>query len=162
MVTARLGPAFLFSALGASALTAAVGAQTQPRGTTAADARAFLDQVDRDLGRLGGAANRAGWIHITTDTKALAAQANQALVSATTEFAKEAAGFQKTIVPEVDRRQLELLRTSLTMASPPDPKESEEITRIAAAMEAAYGRGKYCPAGATGDDCLDVLATRFG
>jgi peptidyl-dipeptidase A len=159
MVTGRLGPAFLFSAVTALALSAATASQTPAPETTAADARAFLDRVDRELGQLSVSASRAGWIqstYITSDTEALAAQANQALVGATTTFAKESARFLKTAVPEADRRQLELLRTSLTMAAPPDPAEAEELTRIAAAMEAAYGRGKYCPPGATGDDCLDV------
>jgi peptidyl-dipeptidase A len=59
-------------------------------------------------------------------------------------------------VTAAERRQLELLRTSLTMAAPADSREAEELTRIAATMEGAYGRGKYCPAGATGEDCLDI------
>jgi peptidyl-dipeptidase A len=61
-------------------------------------------------------------------------------------------------VSDVERRQLDLLRTSLTMAAPEDPKLAEELTRIAAAMEGAYGRGKFCPPGKSGDECLDVEA----
>ena len=132
-----------------------------PPGTTPDDARTFLAEVNRELLKLSIDANRAGWIqstYITPDTEALAAQANEAYVSASTRFAKEAARFQSTSVSPVERRQLELLRTSLTMAAPPDQKEAEELTRIAAGMEAAYGRGKYCPRGATGDACLDVEA----
>lgn len=159
MSMTRLGPALCFSLVGALALSVAIDAQSPPKGTSSADAKAFLAQVDRDLDRLGLAANRAGWIQatfITHDTEALAAQANEAYVGATTRFAKDAAGFQKAQVTPSERRQLELLRTSLTMAAPPDEKEAEELTRLAAGMEAAYGRGKYCPQGATGDDCLDI------
>jgi peptidyl-dipeptidase A len=159
MSMTRLGPALSLSLLGALALTGATQAQAPQAGTTAADATAFLERVDRDLQRLGVAANRAGWIqstYITPDTEALAAQANEAFVGANTAFAKDAARFQKTQVTPRERRQLELLRTSLTMAAPPDEKEAEELTRLAAAMEGAYGRGKYCPKGATGDDCLDI------
>jgi peptidyl-dipeptidase A len=133
--------------------------QSSSPGGTPADARAFLAQVDRDLLKLGNAANRAGWIqstYITDDTEAMAAQANEAFVGATTQFAKDAARFQKTALDPSERRQLDLLRTSLTMAAPPDAKEAEELTRIAAAMEGAYGRGKYCPQGKSGDDCLDI------
>ena len=86
----------------------------------------------------------------------MAAQAYEALLTAATQFAKDATRFQKTQVPAAERRQLELLRTSLTMAAPPDPNEAEELTRLAASMEGDYGRAKYCPPGATGDDCLDV------
>ena len=109
--------------------------------------------------RLSIAANRAGWVqstYITVDTEALAAQANEALVGAATAFAKEAARFQKTQVAPAERRQLDMLRTSLTMAAPPEAKEAEELARVAAAMEGLYGRGKYCPQGASGDDCLDI------
>jgi peptidyl-dipeptidase A len=42
------------------------------------------------------------------------------------------------------------------MAAPPDVKEAEELTRVAAAMEAAYGRGAYCPPGVTGEARLDI------
>jgi len=39
------------------------------------------------------------------------------------------------------------------MATPSNPKESEELTRITAAMEGAYGKGKYCP---QPGQCLDL------
>jgi peptidyl-dipeptidase A len=159
MSITRCGPTLLWSLAAAFALIATTRAQERSGGTSSADATAFLAEVDRELLRLGVAANRAGWVqstYITPDTEALAAQANEALVNATTAFAKDAARFQKTQVTPVERRQLELLRTSLTMAAPADPKEAEELTRLASAMEGAYGRGKYCPAGATGDDCLDI------
>ena len=41
------------------------------------------------------------------------------------------------------------------MSAPPDPKEAEELTRLVASMEGAYGRAKYCPGGRA-DDCLDI------
>ena len=129
------------------------------RGTSPSDATAFLDRANRDLLRLSIAANRAGWIqstYITPDTEALAAKANEEYVGATTAFANDSARFQNTPATPAERRQLELLRTSLTMAAPPDGKEAEELSVLAASMEAAYGRAKYCPARAIGDDCLDI------
>ena len=155
----RCGPALLVSLLGAYAFGVTTDAQTPTPPATPDAARAFLAKVNSDLLRLTESGNRAGWIlstYITTDTEAMAAQANEALLTAATQFAKDATRFQKTQVPPADRRQLELLRTSLTMAAPPDPKEAEELTRLAASMEGDYGRAKYCPPGATGDDCLDV------
>ena len=109
--------------------------------------------------RLSHAANRAGWTqstYITVDTESMAAQANEALVTAVTEFAKQAAKFGDAQVSPAERRQLDLLKTSLTVAAPPDAKEAEELTRILASLEGTYGRGKYCPAGAQEDDCLDI------
>ncbi len=161
MSLTRFGSAFLISLAAAYALAVAAHAQPTPAGTTPADAKAFLARVDADILTLGNAASRAGWIqstYITPDTEAMSAQATGAFVNATTAFAKDAARFQNTQVSGVERRQLELLRTSLTMAAPADPKAAEELSRIAAAMEGAYGRAKYCPPGKTGEACLDVEA----
>lgn len=131
---------------------------TRQRLATAAEARAFLDQVNGDLLRLGNAASRAGWVqatYITVDTERMAAQASEALVTAMTRYAKEAARFDGLPLPDSERRQLYLLKNSLTMSAPPDPKEAEELTRLVASMEGAYGRAKSCPDG-TPTDCLDV------
>ena len=148
MSLTRFGSAFLISLGAAYALAVAAHAQPTPAGRSPADAKAFLARVDADILTLGNAASRAGWIqstYITPDTEAMSAQATGAFVNATTAFAKDAARFQNTQVSGVERRQLELLRTSLTMAAPADPKAAEELSRIAAAMEGAYGRAKYCP-----------------
>jgi peptidyl-dipeptidase A len=121
-------------------------------------ARAFLDQANRELLELGIAASRAGWVQstfITEDTEQMAAAANEVLVGALTRFARDTARFDGVALPDLDRRQLTVLRNSLTMSAPPDPKEAEELTRLVAAMEGAYGRSKFCPGGAP-DDCLDV------
>jgi peptidyl-dipeptidase A len=119
---------------------------------TAAGATEFLQHVNERLLDLVNAASRAGWVqstYITPDTEVMAAQANEALVGASTAFATEAFRFDKVQVPAGQRRQLYLLKNSLTMSAPPDPKEAEELTRLVASMEGAYGAGKYCPPAAT-------------
>jgi peptidyl-dipeptidase A len=160
MSVTRFGFALAMSGSLALALTLGAAAQSTDAGAGTPDAaRALLAEVDRELLRLGNAALRAAWIqstYITSDTEALAAQANGEYVNATTRFAKASARFQRAEVSASERRQLDLLRTSLTMAAPDDPKEAEELARVAAAMEGAYGRGKYCPTGKSGDDCLDI------
>ena len=136
----------------------APGARAGGAPPTAHDARAFLDEVNREALRLGIAAGRAGWVQanfITQDTEIISAQANEAFVNALTRYAKEASRFDKVQLPPSDRRQLDVLKNSLTMSAPPDPKEAEELTMLVASMEGAYGRSKYCPGGKT-DDCLDV------
>ena len=146
------------SALAGSAIV--LSAQSPKSGAaTAAGARAFLADVNRDLLRLINDGNRASWVqttYITPDTEALAAQANEQLVNAVTKYAKEARRFDKVTLSASERRQLTVLKNSLTMSAPPDPKEAEELSRLVASMEGAYGSGKYCPAGATGDACLDI------
>jgi peptidyl-dipeptidase A len=125
---------------------------------TAAGARSFLDEVNRELLRLGNAASRAGWTqstYITVDTEQIAAEADEAYTAAITRYAKAASRFDNVDLPAADRRQLVVLKNSLTVSAPPDPKEAEELSRLVASMQGAYGRAKYCPGGKT-EDCLDV------
>ena len=160
---------FIPSTVFAILLIAAAGVSAQPASATKkaatarhpatpAGARAFLAEVNRELLRLINAANRAGWTqatYITPDTETMAAQANEVLVTAATNYAKEAFRFDKVEVSPVEHRQLYLLKNSLTMSAPPDPKEAEELTQLVASMEGVYGSGKYCP-GASEKECLDI------
>ena len=132
------------------------GAATAP---TAADAKKFLDEVDRTLTRLSLDANRAGWVgqnFITPDTEAMDARATQALADASSRFAKEAVRFDKLDLPADERRQMTLLKVSLVLATPSDPKEAEELTTLVSAMRGEYGRGKWCRDAAKPDSCLNI------
>ena len=162
-------PAALALVLASAAAPSAQSTQARAQHpATPAGVKTFLDEVNRELLELANAASRAGWTqatYITVDTEVMAAQANEALVNAQTRYAKEAARFDKVQVPADQRRQLELLKTSLTMSAPADPKEAEELTRIVASMEGAYGSGKYCPSARTDQsssaappekECLDI------
>ena len=145
------------SALIARAQTAPPAAS--PSGATAAEARQFLEDANRELLRLWIGASRAGWVqgtYITPDTEAMAAQANEAAVNAGTRYAKEARRFDGVTLPPQDRRQMDVLKNSLTMSAPPIPEEAEAMTRLVASMESTYGSGKYCPDNVTGDACLDI------
>jgi peptidyl-dipeptidase A len=151
----RFSSATFFSLLVAVTLTAQTSSQSPPQP----DPEVFLEHVNAEMLRLGNAASRAGWTqstYITPDTETMAAEANEALVSAVTGFAKQAAKFGDAKVTPAERRQLDLLKNSLTVAAPPDPKEAEEVSKLLASLEGAYGRGKYCPSGAQGEDCLDI------
>jgi len=150
----------LVFALAGSAGILTAQAPPRPAGApTAAEARQFLDEVNRELLRLTNSANRAGWVqstYITPDTETLAAEANEVLIKKITDAAKQAVRFDKVTLPPLDRRQMEVLKKQLTVSAPSDPKEAQELTQILASMEGAYGRGTYCPPGKTGDECLDI------
>lgn len=133
------------------------------------DAGTFLKQTNDAMLRLSNEANQAGWVQetfITPDTEAIAARANQAFMTTVTDAAKRAAAYDNVQLPADQRREMTVLKNSLTMAAPADPKEAEELSKIAVAMDGAYGRGKYCgdtkaPKRAAGapvseDDCLDI------
>jgi peptidyl-dipeptidase A len=147
------------SAIAGSAIVSAQSSASRPPAATAAAARKFLADVNKSMLRLLNDGNRANWVqstYITPDTEVLAAQANEQMVNAVTRYAKEARRFDEVSLTAAERRQFDVLKNSLTISAPPDPKETEELSRIVASMEGAYGSGKYCPIGASASECLDI------
>ncbi len=123
---------------------------------TLAEAKAFLDRAQSKLLDLTTVDQRADWVkstYITYDTEILAAKADEDLIAATMQLAKESTRFSHLTMPTDMARQFQLLRLSLTLAAPSDPKEAEELTQIATHMEGIYGSGKYCP---HENNCLDL------
>ena len=130
-----------------------------PPAPTVADAKAFLDNVNQTMLKLGVESSQAGWVQqnfITDDTDALAARANQRYIDAIARFVKDATRFDTLDLPADQRRQLNVLKTSLVMVTPSDPKESEELTTLMARLESAYGKGKWCSDAKDPDTCLNV------
>jgi peptidyl-dipeptidase A len=125
-----------------------------------ADAKKFLDEAESRLFALSNESGRASWVQsnfITDDTEALSALASERLIETAVELAKAATRFDKVALPPDMARKMKLLKLSLTLAAPANPKERTEVTKIASALEGMYGKGKYCPGG-TGDKskCLDL------
>jgi peptidyl-dipeptidase A len=135
---------------------AALASAADPK-PTADDARKFIDDAEQKLLVLSVDSGRADWLsstYIIDDSEILAAKLNERFIAATVAYAKEATKFDGLKLDPATARKLKLLKLSLTIATPSDPKESEELTRIASGMEAAYGKGKYCPSGP--DSCKDL------
>ena len=138
--------------------------QTPPAATTATaptaeEAARFVQEAEARLARLSEDQQRAAWVqstYITHDTQIIAARENERLISAGVELAKEAARFDNLELPYDVRRKLNLIKLTLVTPGPSDPALTAELARLAAELEAAYGSGKYCPPGASGDACLDV------
>src|SRR5687767_5340131 len=126
---------------------------------TVDEAKAFVEEADKKILELSVTADRANWIqstYITEDTEILAAEATERRSAAIVELAKTATRFDGLNVPEDVARKLKLIKLSLTLPTPANPTESEELTRIVASMEGTYGKGKYCPEGKK--ECLDIGA----
>ncbi len=120
---------------------------------TAEEARAFVADAEARLLELGNRQQRAQWVmstYITEDTERLAAEANKDLIAATMELAEEAKSFDGVRLPEDVARRILLLKLSLAMPAPAEPKLQTELTDTAAWLESTYGRGKYCPAAPAG------------
>jgi peptidyl-dipeptidase A len=151
----------LFAAAGLALSIAVVtaGCQASTAAPTAQDAKQFLDEVNTTFDRLWLEASRAGWVaqnFITKDTEAMDARATQAASDASSRFAKQAVRFDPVDVPADQRRQLNLLKVSLVLATPSDPKESEELTNLVSSMRGVYGRGKWCPDAAKPESCMNI------
>ena len=117
---------------------------------TPEEARKFINDAEQKLLVLNVDAAQADWIkstYIIDDTEAIAAKLDERSIAATVRYAKEATRFDGLTLDPVTARKIKLLKLSLTIATPSDPKESEELTRIVSGMEGTYGKGKYCPSG---------------
>ena len=128
---------------------------------TPEEARKFINDAEQKLLLLGVDAARADWIkstYITDDTEAIAAKLDEKAIAATVDYAKQATRFDGLKLDPVTARKLKLLKLSLTIATPSDPKESEELTRIVSGMEGTYGKGKYCPSGPASCKDLEELS----
>jgi peptidyl-dipeptidase A len=124
------------------------------------EAKAFLDGAESRLLTLSEEAGRAAWVqstYITDDTESLAARANQRQIDAVVDLVKQSRRFDGVKLPEELDRKMKLLKLSLTLATPSNPKLSEELTRLAAGMEGAYGKGRACKEGEKDQSkCLDI------
>jgi peptidyl-dipeptidase A len=149
--------------LAALALTAGAAVTQAPAGAratgaTVEEARAFVVKAEAQLLELANRQQRASWVQstfITDDTEKIAAEANKDLIAATVELATQATRFDGLKLPDDVARKLELLKLSLTLPAPKDPKAQTELTEIASWLEGTYGKGKYCP---PGKECLDLGA----
>ena len=135
---------------------AAMAFAADPKATPE-EARKFINDAEQKLLLLGVDAGRADWIkstYITDDTEAIAAKLDEKAIAAAVDYAKQATRFDGLKLDPVTARKIKLLKLSLTLATPADPKESEELTRIVTGMEGTYGKGKYCPSGP--ESCKDL------
>ncbi len=126
---------------------------------TADEARAFLAGANDTMLKLGNAEGQSSWVaetYITDDTEAINARATQAFSDAVARLAKDSTRFDKVDLPADLRRQMDLLKLALTLATPADTKKAEELTTIAARLEATYGKGKWCADPVKPDACMDI------
>lgn len=146
--------------LGAIVLACAQLSAQQP---TVADATQFIQQAEQELNALNIASARAQWVqqtYITDDTILLNAAANDKVIARQTELINEAKKFDGLQLPPDVARKFLLLKLSIGLPAPSDPALREETTQKAAQLDAAYGKGRYCPdtdeSHCLGIDDLDV------
>lgn len=160
---------FIFLCLGLTLMSCTDNPNSaSPSGSaTRDDAEKFLADAEKRLLDLNIKAGRAEWVKstfITDDTEAMAADANEVLIAATTELAEQSRRYENVDLSPEGKRKLKLLKLALTLPAPKDPNERKELTKLAASMEGDYGKGKYCPEGDKGKclslgDLEDIIGT---
>jgi len=156
-------PAFLPSALALAGLfccLSAASGQTAAAAAkpTVAEALAFLSSAEKELSAMSVDGARASWVeetYITDDTVTLLAEANDREIARQTELIGEAKRFDGLELPPDAARKLLLLKLGIGLPAPSEPTLRAETTQKAAELDAAYGRGRYCP-DATPGHCLGI------
>jgi peptidyl-dipeptidase A len=144
------------------ALGVLFAARAQSAAPSAAEARAFIEDAERQLLPLVVEAGRSDWVratYITDDTELLAAEANKRWMALAAELALTARRFDGLELPPEQARRLKLLKIALTIPPPADPEQRTELTRLMAQMEGIYGKGKWCHRGPDGAERCDDLNT---
>jgi peptidyl-dipeptidase A len=115
---------------------------------TPTGARDFVASASAELADLAEKSSRANWLSqnfITYDTERLSGETRMNYVAKQTAAAAEAARWNDVEVDPDIRRQLDLMRTSITLPAPSDPDLTAETTEIVTRMRSNYGKSKYCP-----------------
>ncbi|AMO71719.1 M2 family metallopeptidase [Sphingorhabdus sp. M41] len=113
---------------------------------TAADARKFVEETEKQLFDFSIDAGRIYWINsnfITDDTDALAAKIGAEGTTMSVQAAIDAAMFNNVEgLDAVTRRKLDKLRGGIVLPAPTTEGASTELNEIATKLNSAYGKGK--------------------
>ena len=113
---------------------------------TAAEAQAFLDRAQKEVTEFNLISQRVQWVNatfITDDTDALAAEYSARGTEMAVRYASEAARFQKAPgLSAEQRRQLDMLRTAITLPAPTTPGAATTLAELSTRIGSMYGKGK--------------------
>jgi peptidyl-dipeptidase A len=130
---------------------AAATTPPNPQGApTVEEARTFTDAAENRLLDLMIKAGRAQWVQetfITHDTEQISADADQQVKAAVSELAAQSRRYDGMQLPADVARKLKLIKLSVDIPAPQNPKESAELSQINATLQSDYGKGKWCPEG---------------
>ena len=145
-------------ALGATLLGAC---SPKPPAATAADAQAFVKQLNADLAALAVEGSAAGWVqatYITGDTEMLRARASERMLEYFSKAIKESRRFDGLALDDDTARTIKLLQLTdqVSAPAPDDAAKRAELATIMARMEGDYGAGKYCVTKNGKEDCRNI------
>ena len=153
------------SAIALAIATPALAQTAAPANPTAAEADAFVAQVEKEYADFGVYAAQVGWVnatYITDDTDALSARVGTQGTEMGVRFAKQAALFAKAPGLSFDtKRKLDFLRNGLTLPAPSTEGAANELNVIATRLNSSYGKGKGTRKGVetNGSDLEEAMGT---
>jgi peptidyl-dipeptidase A len=121
----------------------------------------FLARSTRDLEVLQVEQAAATWTeltYITPDTQLLNARGNDRYLARLTQAVEESHRFDGEKLRPDTARAFMKMRLAAPAPAPHDPARRARMTTLAAALDAKYGEGKYCPQGPASCRNLDQLA----
>jgi peptidyl-dipeptidase A len=136
-----------------------------PANPTAAEADAFVVQVEKEYADFGVYGAQVAWVnatYITDDTDALSARVGTQGTEMGVRFAKQAALFAKAPGLSFDtKRKLDFLRNGLTLPAPSTDGAANELNVIATRLNSSYGKGKGTRRGVetNGSDLEEAMGT---
>ncbi len=137
---------FYASAIALAVAMPALAQTAAPANPTAAEADAFVAQVEKEYADFGVYGAQVAWVnntYITEDTDALSARVGTQGTEMGVRFAKQAALFAKAPGLSYDtKRKLDFLRNGLTLPAPSTAGAAAELNVIATRLNSSYGKGK--------------------
>jgi Oligoendopeptidase F len=107
----------------------------------------FVARVNDEIRAMYPEISAAQWLsstYINDDSQLVAAKANERWLARLNEWIEQARAFEGQPMSEDSKRAIGLLKLMSAMPAPRDPAKLEELARIAARLEGAYGAGTYC------------------
>jgi peptidyl-dipeptidase A len=146
----------------AAAVLMCAGQAAAQAAPTPAEAKAFVEDAEKQLAAVSEYAARASWVRanfITEDTQWLEAKANAESSELATKLALESAKFNGVAVDPVTARKLKLLKLAQVSPPPNRPGAADELSQILTRMDSTYSTGKFAYKGKqiTLNDAEDVL-----
>ena len=127
-----------------------------PEGETADQ---FVARVNDEMRKIYPELNAAQWVsstYINGDTEALTAKANERFLTQLNKWIDESRKFEGQKMSPQTARAIKLLKLSVAMPPPKDPKQLEELTGIATKLEGMYGSGEYCKGEGSARKCRQL------
>ena len=136
------------------------GDPVEAESTEVAEARAFLERADAELGQMSKEISPIFWeqaTNITDETNAAAAEAGARATTMAVSLANESKQFNDVDLPADLARKMQRLQSGVTIPAPSTEGAAEELSQITTGLEATYGTGTF---NYKGEDLnLDQLST---